>query len=409
MKYLLPVLILALGVGGFQYLKASREQTEPAPITVRLPIVSVDPVIKTVVSPTLQLYGQVESPSVSVMTSAIEADVLTVEARRGNQVSRGDLLVTLDSTDTELQLLQRRAEVAEIEAQIASDNKRYQSDLRSLAVEKELLSLSQKEVERARRLASSAAGSKATLDNALKEEQRQRLAISQRQLAINDFDSRQALWEARLDKAKAVLKQVERDLARAQVRAPFDAQIIELRVSPGDRAIRGTQLVRLFDINTLEVRSQIPTEYVERIRLKLSRGEKTEGIAKFGDNQSIRLNLVRLASSIDQGQGGVDGFFSTQDALPELGRTLLIELVLPEVPESVVVDTDSVYGNDMVYVVTDGTLKSRKVRTLGQVSSDNGLQILLDGADFETGENILRSRLPQAIDGLAVEILASDR
>ena len=53
-------------------------------------------------SPQLELYGQVESPHTATITAIINADVKSLDVNEGQNVSQGQLLVTLDDTDARL-------------------------------------------------------------------------------------------------------------------------------------------------------------------------------------------------------------------------------------------------------------------------------------------------------------------
>ena len=220
-KFLLPLLILAAGGGAFAWFKITKQEPEPLQPKNRAPTVSVQVVEKTTVSPMLRIFGQVETPIMSVLTAGVEADIIEVKVLEGNAVEQGQVMIVMDDTDTLLEILQRRAELAEIEALIESDKIKLQADKSALETEKSLLSLNRKAVERANKLAQSRAGSEATLDKALQDEQRQLLAITQRQQSISDFVSRQRQLQARLNKAEAALQRAERDQKRTQISAPF--------------------------------------------------------------------------------------------------------------------------------------------------------------------------------------------
>ena len=159
LKFLFPVLVLAGGVFAYQHLKSTA--TEPEPIQRRFnpPVVSTQVIESGTVAPTTRLFGSVESPSLGLLTAAVEADVTEVRVLEGESVNAGDILVVLDNTDFNLELLQREAELAEIEALIESDRLRLEADRRSLQTERELLVVIQRSVERASTLSQSRAGS----------------------------------------------------------------------------------------------------------------------------------------------------------------------------------------------------------------------------------------------------------
>lgn len=125
------------------------------------------------------------------------------------------------------------------------------------------------------------------------------------------------------------------------------------------------------------------------------------------DNGSaVTLNLVRLAASVVRGQGGVDAFFrSASDALPALGKTVELRLELPAISDAVALSPDALYGSNLVYRIVDGTLRAQTIRRLGQTLGDESrVQMLVEGGVFEAGDLVLNSRLPQAIDGLKVNV-----
>ena len=400
-KFILPILILVAGVGAYFHFKSSKQERPRIEKTTHLPVVAAKLVERQSVAPTIQIYGRVESPALSVLTAAIDADVQSVSVLEGDRVEKEQQLIQLDGTDAGLEILQRKADVAEIEAQLASDRRKFEADKQALSNEKALLEISSKEVERARKLAQTSAGTQATLDTALKDEQRQRLAVTLRTQSIDDFGSRQKLWQARLEKANAALRRAERDQARASITAPFTGRVVEVMVSGGDRATRGTPLLRMYDDEKVEIRAQIPARYLSQLRSALDQGQPIKAEA---ENTREALTMHRLSASISTGQGGVDAFFRSNTGLPELGRTMGIILSLPEIENAVLLDTDALYGSDLVYLIQDQVLVSRKVKVLGFRQSEGDAKIIISGEGFSDTDVILSSRLPQAIDGLEVEV-----
>ena len=400
-KFILPLLIVAFGAGIFVYLNSGKSESPPLEQRSRPPIVSVQTIEKGSVAPTVRLFGQVETPSLVTLTAGIEADVTHVRVREGNRVEHGQVLVELDRLDSELAVLQRQADVAEIRAQLDSDSKRHAADLNALASEKILLEIARKEVERAQKLMNNRAGTAANLDIVLKAEQRQLLAMTLRRQSIDDFSSRQRLWQARLDKAEAALQSAMRDLARSRVAAPFAGRVVQVTVSPGERVQRGRQLLQMYDDTQLEIRTQVPNRYVTQLKQALNADLPIRAQVYETGTEVL---LDRVAASVDRGQGGVDAFFRTDQPLPELGRTLELELQLQPIADAVLLDTDALYGSNRVYLVRDQQLHSMPIQQLGERRVAGERLLVIDGAGFDNGDQILSSRLPQAIDGLAVKV-----
>ena len=404
-KIVLPLAMLAVGIVVAVVLQFTADVPEPLNPKDRAPLVSVHVVAKTSASPTLRVFGQVETADMSVLSAGVTADILEVKVLEGNAVHRGQEMIIMDDTDAALEILQRQAELSEIEALIESDKIKLAADRTSLQSEELLLSLTRTAVDRASRLAHASAGSEAAVDQARQDEQRQLLAVTQRRQSIDEFASRQLQLKARYDKAAAVLKRAERDRRRTRVKAPFDGRVTEVMVSKGDRATNDTPLLQLYDESQLELRAQVPSAYLPVLRNALDSDRQIRAEA-FDGGRRIRLFLHRLSASVDEGQGGIDAFFRARtEQLPVPGGTLEVRLKLPPMENVIVLSADALYGSDRVYQVLHNVLQSRTVRRLGQLIDEQGRQRLIVAGDgFEPGDQILNSRLPQAVNGLTVKV-----
>ncbi len=404
-KFLFPLVILAVGIGVFVQLKNSKTEQEPLEAKIVSPLVHVQEVVLVSAVPITRLFGEVESPNSSIMTSAIEADVVDVYILEGESVETGQLLVRLDDTDLNLELSQREAELQEVEAQIQNTKIQLEADKSALRTEKQLLKLIRNAVERAKKLAQSQAGSLATLDEALQNEQRQLLAILKRQQSIDEYPSSQLQLEARKRKAEALRKKAENDLARTHVYAPADGKVTNVLVSHGDRITRGGALVQLYDKSSLEVRVQVPADYIPVLQEALNNDMRVAATAVHNSG-NINLTLHRLSAGVSEGQGGVDAFFrSSNSKLPTLGITLEIRLSLPAVDNAVVISVDALYGKNRVYRVVDNVLGAVEVEFLGELNNEKGKRmVIISGQGLQQSDQILISRLPQAVIGLTVEI-----
>ncbi|MDD9856722.1 MAG: biotin/lipoyl-binding protein, partial [Gammaproteobacteria bacterium] len=416
-KFLLPLLIVAAGVGMFSWLTVTAKPPEPLRPEVRMPAVSVRVAEKITASPTLRIFSRVEAPTLSVLTAAVEADVLEVAVLEGDAVQRGQALIVLDDVDAALELRQRRSELADIEAQLESDEIKLQSDRSALKTEQSLLALQHKAVERAAQLARSKAGSEAALDQARQDEERQRLAVIQRRQSIDDFPARRRQLQARRDRAEAALKRAERARGRTRVTAPFSGRITEVTVSEGERVNLGGQLLQLYDESRLELRAQVPSSYLPALQQALAAGRTVTAAVldheRLGrGHEPIELVLHRLSARVAAGRGGIDAFFRAGDGdgnggLPVPGATMEIHLRLPPLDNVVLLSPDSLYGNARIYLVRDDKLQAKTVRRLGRIEAGAGdgagrgeMLLIVAGDDFQAGDLILDSRLPQAINGL---------
>ena len=407
LRILLPVIVVALGVAGFALLKSNAPVDPPLEPSARVWSVTAVSVEYKHLSPTLRLYGRVESPRETRLRSAVPADVMELTALSGRVVSKGELLLRLDDHDLKLILRQRNAEVADIKAQIESEKKRHGSDLTALKHEHALYDLAERVLKRAERLAQSQAGTQARVDEAQRALRLQPLALTSRQRAVSDHTPRLAQLDARLNKSKAVRDQVHRDLQRSELTAPFDGRITAVHVSPGDRVRPGDRLIDLFDTNFVELRAQVPNRYLPTLRQALNHGNPVTATIELNGN-AIQLELDRLAGKIERGQGGVDAFFNIigKKHLIELGRTVSVFVDLPEEANVFALPATAVYGANNVYRIQDNRLSMVQIERVGDYRNGQwGSWILYRSKNLSEGDMILANQLPNAVEGLKVDIL----
>ncbi|ROR32728.1 efflux RND transporter periplasmic adaptor subunit [Inmirania thermothiophila] len=397
---LLPLLVLAAGAGGLVLLARSRPQPAAAPAEARAWRVAVRTVHPGPKAPVLTLYGRVEAPRLARLRAAVGAEVVEVAVREGEAVAAGALLVRLDGAEITAELAQRRGEVAEIEAALASEALRDEADRTALARERELLRLAEAEVERVRGMMARGLASDAELDRARRELLRQRLAVDQREAALRDHGNRLAQLRARLAQARARLRRAELDRARTRITAPFAGRIAAVAVAPGDRVRAGDALAEIYDLAALEVRAQIPGPRLALVRAALAQGPlEADGRV---DGAPLRLRLERLAGRAEATAGGLDGLFRILDAQepPALGRFVAVRLALPPQPAAVALPAEALYGDDRVYEVVDGRLRAVRVERLG---TDAEGRVLVRSPELADGDRVLVTQLPEAVTGLAVE------
>jgi len=275
--------------------------------------------------------------------------------------------------------------------------------------DEKLLTLAKTKLKRAEQLAESQSGSQASVDTALEAVARQTLNLTVRQNAIDDHPIRLAQLRARLKRVSALRDHALRNLERTKILAPFDGRITAVHISPGDRAQMGSLLIDLFDTASTEVRAQIPNRYLAQLRQSRDQGEQVPAIATI-DGREIVIELNRLAGKIESGAGGVDGFFNlprTEGNL-ELGRTLAVLLTLPAETNVLALPATAVYGANSAYKIEAGRLERVQLERVGEYRNGEwGTWSLFRSSDLSDKDQVLTSQLPNAIEGLRVDVVSN--
>lgn len=401
-----PVAILLGAVLVAAILIGTRPERAPVQLPERAWSVAVIPARPATIQPTLELYARVESPQDAGLTTAVEADVLEVLVQDGDSVDAGAQLLILDDQDARLELLQRDADVQEIDAQIRLENRRLVRNREALEKEQELLTLAEKNEERVRSLYDDKLVSLANVDDSAEELKRQQLSVTSRLLAIEESELRTGQLKAQLRRAEALRDKSRLNVDRTQVIAPFAGAISEVDVSVGDRVRVGDPLMRLHNPDSLELRTQIPTRFASRIRVALQDSEElTASVDTGGGN--YKAVLERISGQTRQGSGSVDAFLRFEQAprSTQLGATVQVLLSLPAADNAIALPSEAIYGRNRIYTVQGERMMSLDVERLGERTLSNGKSEIIIRSPALTAEDlIITTKVSTAADGLLVAV-----
>ncbi|MDO9600159.1 MAG: efflux RND transporter periplasmic adaptor subunit [Azoarcus sp.] len=387
-RRLLPVIIIALAIAGFLVLKATRPAPPAVEARERLWRVEVMPMELAAARPTLVLYGRVEAPDQVRAAASVAGRVLEVKVRDGDRVAAGAVLARLDPRDLQPRVAQARADVER-------ERIRHGADREAIEQERALLALAEAKQARFEKLKNARLGAESAFDQTREEVARVRLSLAQRQQAIAEHPARLAQFQAKLAEA-------ERDALRGEIAAPFAARIGKVEVAAGDQVQPGQALLTLYASDELFLRARVPAIYAEELRMALSRGEQPEASADFGAT-TIRARLERISGEADA--RGVDVLLRIENGanLP-VGAFVNAVLERPLASDVYVLPYSALHGGDRIYVVRDGRLVNMRVSRVGERRDGDEVRLLVRAPGVVAGEQVMRTHLPNAIDGLAVEV-----
>lgn len=390
LRRLLPLAVIAIAILGFIILKATRPEAPQVEVTERAWRVNAVEVKAGNHHPEYTLYGRIESPDRLHAAAPVSGRILQVAVRDGERVEAGQLLVAMDPRDLQPRLVQARTE-------LEREKIRYRQDLVAVEQERELFKLAEAKVERARRLLKDRLGSESNLDQAREDRARARLNLLQREQAIAEHPSRLAQLQSRVEEA-------ERDVERAGVTAPFAARVGSVDIAPGDQVGSGQTLLSLYPLDGLYLRARLPERYMETLQQSLIQQQTLSAMVAYGGREyPARLERIGVEADVR----GVEAWLRLHGE-PELpiGAVVSAQLQGPELEQVFALPFAALHGGDRIYRIEDGRLIGMQIDRLGERRHNGQVEMLIRAESLEHNSPVMSTHLPNAIDGLRVEVAA---
>jgi hypothetical protein len=108
---------------------------------------------------------------------------------------------------------------------------------------------------------------------------------------------------------------------------------------------------------------------------------------------------------------GVDALFRVDQGREWLRSGQVLRFSVRRVPRdnAVPVPYQAVYGGKRLYLLQEGRLRRLKVETLGAFMDESGSErLLVHAPELSAGDRLVITHLPNAIDGLRVEVVTGE-
>ncbi|WP_305374523.1 efflux RND transporter periplasmic adaptor subunit [Photobacterium leiognathi] len=259
----LPLVIIAIFIALSVLLLNNKKRPEQQKAQVRTPVLEVIRIEKQDVQLSVDSYGVVEPKYKAEVVSEVIGSVnyISPDFAVGKFVSKGDLLARLDDSDYHADLAQAEASLAQAQAKLKEEiarGKVAKKTLRDVSPNKK-----------------TALG--------LREPQRKQ-------------------EEANVKFAKAGVERAKRNLAKTEIRAPFDALVKMKNINMGSYLTQGKLIGELYGTETAEIRLPITPNSFSYLDLNRLDSRKLNIEAQYGDTQINHwaAKLVRNEGIIDK-------------------------------------------------------------------------------------------------------------
>ena len=310
------------------------------------------------------ITGTIQPERRADLRAEVQAIVMKVLRENGDVVKKGDLLVQLDDTAI------RDALASAVAAERAAEQAHEQA---------------QRQFERMKTLRASGMASAQALD---------------------DAEGRRNSTQSDLEASKARVVLARQQMTRTEVRAPFDGVVTERKVSPGDTAQLGKELLKVIDPNSMRFEALVSAENVGDVRPGQAVRFRVNGYGEQEFQGKVRRVSPAANPTTRQVEMLVDFVGSTQPKLAGLyaeGRVETGSHSSLTVPASAVLrDGDKA----LAFRVQDAKLQ--KV-TLGVADRDvrTGDYVLKGG--LSEGDTVIRNPNTSLKDGQPVQLAGSPK
>ncbi|MDP7061318.1 MAG: efflux RND transporter periplasmic adaptor subunit [Planctomycetota bacterium] len=375
LRFVLPILILAVGLLGRSYLIATGPETQTQDPVAYAPLVEVMKLQAETARMQITAYGEVRPRATTAVVAEVAARVVEVSPKlyRGSFFKKGDVLVRLDDRDFRNAVAMAKAEVSKADAALLLE----QAEARVAIADWEQLG----------------------------EGPAPSLVARKPQLAAA---------EAARDAALANLAIANTNLSRTVMSAPFDGRSLQRNIEVGAWVAPGAALASIYAVDAAEVTLPIAASQLDNLGLEVA-GSATPIKVIFETqigNRTAHWNghIKRTEASIDPGTRMITAiaqidapFEGSDDGTPALAPGMFLRATIEgreltgvyRVPRSAVLD------GDVVRVVDNASqAQQQQVKVLYRSATE-----CLIGSGLQSGQRLVISTLPLFVPGMDVVVM----
>jgi HlyD family secretion protein len=325
---------------------------------------------------------------------AIAAGTVAFQVRPGDKVTHGQLLATIASPELQSRLTQEQATLAGLEANVGRaglDIEHGKANAQKLVAQATIdRQAAAREVEINQQMFTKGVIPELELrrsEDALKKAEiaighaRTEAALQSKELAFDLGTRRQSL-----DRQRAVVRELERQVAELEIKSPVDGQVGQLLVAQRATVAANTPIVAVVDLGAFELEIRVPDSFARDLALGMMAEIKAGATSVAGRVRSVSPEVVdgNVATRLE--------FVDQRPAGLRQNQRLTARILIEERPNVVKVERGPFLetgGGNTAYFVDGGVAERRQIRA-GAVSLDAvelisgavvGDQIVVAGAD----------------------------
>ncbi|MEK6233422.1 MAG: efflux RND transporter periplasmic adaptor subunit, partial [Planctomycetales bacterium] len=343
----------------------------------------------------------------------------------GTLIDKGTQLLEIDRVEYELAQAQLKADIEQVNSQIAELEVQEANSKASLKIGEASLALADRDYQRAKKLADKGTITQAEVDGKEAELLDARQGVQSLKNSLNVLPAKKAALDAVVKVKEASLRQAELNIEKTIINAPMDCRLGQVDIEPGQFLGAGQVLFEAHSIDYAEVEVRLSIDQAQSLirptdRQPVSVGVDFTELEKiFGVTAVVRLKtgtgdvewqgkLHSIREQMDPRTRTV-GFVVAVDkpyanlapgVRPPLAKGMFceVEFRAKPRPDQIVIPRSSLHGDAVYLVDQENRLRRRKVRV---AFLQGNFCCLEDG--LQEGERIVVSDPTPAVEGMLVE------
>lgn len=374
LRILLPIFILCAGLLVGYYLFSRQPEIKRKPLPKQAVMVETVPAVSGNYQGSVNVMGTVIPDKEVLLKAQVSGKVVFVspEFVQGGVVKKGEVLLNIDDADYKIEVEKAQS-----------------------ALEK---AVSDMDIEQGSQLIA-------------KEELKLINEISSEPIKATDLSLRKPQLvqaQAAVKAARAELEKAKLNLLRTQVKAPFNALVIEKNIEKGSLAASQGALCTLVDISFFQVEALVPPDRLSAFKIDEKDGSPAQIYSRYSD-QTWQGKVVRITGKITDKSRMAGVMVKVSDPLGVLTQKTSAPLLLGDHVDVKIMGNrfNNVYAlprnmlreDQTVWVYNNGVLDIRKVEIAWE---ENGQVFVSSGIEPE--DRLIVTDISAPVKGMAIQI-----
>ena len=422
LKIILPILLLVATFFIGNYLIETGPKAKKKAASERIPVVEVIPVKRQDYTVTVKTSGVVKAGIQSSLVSEVSGRVISVSDhfKEGSYFNKNKALIIIDNANYLNALSIAESDVIANQASLRQILEEQKSNQRSIHLARKNLDLGKKEVVRLRGLWKKRLIARSQLDAEEQKTNQLEQKLQDLQGKQNTYASRRAVIEAKINSAKARLKQEKLNLSRTIVKAPYAGRVQKKNVDVGQFVSIGTVLGQIYASDYVNV--ELPLSLSQYSLLDMPEAFRNGGIKNqnfpavtFSYSDELHKNswkgrIVRSSAALDEESrqitviARIDKPFEKKQGTSSpvrIGQYLTAKIQGKTFNNVFVLPPSAVRHNREIMLLKNGKVDIVPIKVLLNRSDATVVDVLKPDQKI-AGASLITTGLSQAIQGMKV-------